>query len=142
LDYRKLSEFDEIILTGGEPLLYFTQLVEIIPLIKRFSKGKPIYIYTAYTHDVETIIDILKIADGITYTLHGKEDVFIYRKLTAGIEKEKLYAKSLRLNVFEGINGIEVPEFWKVKDNIKWLKDCPLPKNETFVRLNNLLEYN
>ena len=45
--------------------------------------------------------------------------------------------KSLRLNVFKGIS---VPKLynknnWQVKKNIKWIKDCPLPKNEEFKRL-------
>jgi hypothetical protein len=43
--------------------------------------------------------------------------------------------KSLRLNVFKGVSLAELNlSCWKVKPNIKWIKNCPLPEDEVFMR--------
>ena len=45
--------------------------------------------------------------------------------------------KSLRLKVFKGVDvsGIDL-SLWDVKDNIEWIKDCPLPEDEVLMRYN------
>ena len=48
--------------------------------------------------------------------------------------------KTLHVNVFKGLN-IESHKSlikccgWKIKDNLTWQKECPLPKGEVFMRL-------
>jgi len=43
------------------------------------------------------------------------------------------------LNVFKGISldGIDL-SLWKVKENMTWIRDCPLPDNEEFLRWEDL----
>jgi hypothetical protein len=46
--------------------------------------------------------------------------------------------RGMRLNVFEGVT---IPEdtdlsLWKVKEQMVWIKDCPLPQDEVFMRLS------
>jgi hypothetical protein len=42
----------------------------------------------------------------------------------------------MRLNVFKGVDltGVDVTH-WKVRTDIEWVKDCPLPEGEVFMRL-------
>jgi hypothetical protein len=46
---------------------------------------------------------------------------------------------SLRLHIFEGIDISKLDDIdlknWKIKKNIKWIKNCPLPQDEVFMRL-------
>ena len=50
-----------------------------------------------------------------------------------------IYKQNLRLNVFKGIDLMNVDTqhtaLWKIKTNIEWVKNCPLPKDEVFMRL-------
>ena len=71
----------------------------------------------------------------ITRTKSDK-DVDNFAKVQYALEP-KFYNvnRSLRLNVFEGIDISALNlERWKVKDNMVWLENCPLPKDEVFMR--------
>jgi molybdenum cofactor biosynthesis enzyme MoaA len=128
--YGKNVEYSEILITGGEPLLQPKLIKEFCDHLKTGRFKTPVYIYTACT-DVDILYDVLKHCDGLTVTLHTQEDgIEFFGSDYHSFPKEK----SLRLNVFEGIT---VPEeagrtAWKIKDNICWIKNCPLPKNEVF----------
>ena len=44
--------------------------------------------------------------------------------------------KSLRLNVFKECGNIEQrSNLWKIKHDMKWIDNCPLPKDEEFKKL-------
>lgn len=134
------DEFDEIILTGGEPLLNYKRLFGIIEEIRSQTKA-PIYVYTAKVRPYVDFLSLLLKVDGVTLTLHESKDftslavlnqVLVY--LPDFTEK-----KSLRLNIFK---EVEVPKdtdlsFWKVKSDIEWIENCPLPENEVFMRWPN-----
>ena len=72
--------------------------------------------------------------DGVTLTLHTQGDVAGFYRLNEKLLTARLEPKSLRLNVFKGIK-VDVPIYWQVKWDIVWLKNCPLPSNEVFMRL-------
>lgn len=127
-DFDKLKrvedfDYDEIMITRGEPLLFPRKVEELARSIKR----------------------ILNVVDGVVLTPHSKEDVqrFISTNRSLGIHF-KYYSNrhpSLRLNLFKNIKDM-LPEdidlsLWQVKD-IEWIKDCPVPKGEDFRRLPNL----
>jgi hypothetical protein len=129
--------FSEILITGGEPMLYPIGVDHLCVQIKdRYPKVK-IYIYTARTKDWNRYHEkLLKIVDGFTITIHDQQsaDEFIgtekyLREFTDGYK-----GLSMRLNVFKGVT-MSYPEGFIVKDNITWIKDCPLPVNETFMKL-------
>ena len=135
---------DEILITGGEPLLYLDKLYKLIGEIHRYSLQPPkIYIYTA-TNSLRTLRKIVPFVRGITLTLHEQVDADILFE-DGG---KKLYdmlrwyrqCTSFRLNIFDGIKCNIKPEYniWDIKQNIKWIENCPLPKNEIFMRLENL----
>lgn len=128
--------YSEIILTGGEPMLKPLSVTHVCQEIRLQTTAK-IYMYTAKVNDLTMVNMVLKYIDGITLTLHTKNDVFDFKKLNNYIMcRLGLENKSLRLNVFKGINmgSINLSK-WKVRDNIEWMKDCPLPEGEVFKRL-------
>lgn len=128
--------FEEILITGGEPLikpgLLFATIINI-----RMVTDTPIYIYTAYREDPARLWRFLSLVDGITLTLHTKKDVAAFKELNDMVIRYlPAGSKSLRLNVFKGIEltGIDTSR-WIVKKDMVWIKDCPLPENEEFMRV-------
>lgn len=155
-DFDKLKRvedfnYDEIMITGGEPLLFPRKVEELARSIKTLNpilypgESVPkIYVYTSIASFI-SLKRILNVVDGVVLTPHSKEDVqrFISTNRSLGIHF-KYYSNrhpSLRLNLFKNIKDM-LPEdidlsLWKVKD-IEWIKDCPVPKGEDFRRLPNL----
>jgi organic radical activating enzyme len=96
--------YEEIILTGGEPLLYLDEVTDLIREIRKKSKAK-IYLYTAFVeNEYDSIFNILNCVDGITLTLHTQKDILPFEKLDKKMQQIlEPWTKSLRLNVFKGI---------------------------------------
>lgn len=136
--------YEEIILTGGEPLLYVKELIGVIRVIRRISSAK-IYVYTAMlpSSNNKALYEIMPYVDGITLTLHEQIDSDRFNHVLYSLENDPnvirdFSDKSLRLNVFSGIkvsSYFKSISLWKIKDEIEWIKDCPLPVNEEFRRL-------
>jgi organic radical activating enzyme len=134
------TKYSKILLTGGEPLLR-PFVVKSVILDIRKQTNVPIILYTAKSDDIKRFTNILDIVDGITLTLHEQYDVDNFLKLNADISsyynRHKYKNKMLRLNVFHNVNVPDLFDFdmWKIKNNIVWIDDCPLPTNEVFKRL-------
>jgi len=135
-----LSKYSDIILTGGEPMLNPTKLFMIATQIKGLYPSKRLLLYTAKIDSV--MFDaICRVIDGVTVTLHEPKDVLQFE--TWGINRYTNKAISKRLNVFEDVllTQSQVNKYqmdgWKLKLGIKWIKNCPLPTNEVFVRWEN-----
>lgn len=128
-DYTK---FDQCCITGGEPMLK-PGLIKSVTQIIKSKKWMPIYLYTAKIDNIEATLSVLFFLDGITLTLHEQKDVEKFTYFNALLPSR--INKSLRLNIFK---GIKIPNQdygkWKIKENITWQENCPLPKNETFMR--------
>ncbi len=129
--------YSEIIITGGEPLLFLDELIGFIKGIRITYKGK-IYLNTAKPpsfNDTE-LIKILPFVDGITLTLHTKIDVIKFVNYLF-FNPTFWEGKSMRLVLFDGLSIR--PEVnlknWNLKQ-ITWLEDCPLPEGEEFKRIN------
>lgn len=129
--------YDEILITGGEPMLYPLSLIELVKKI-RLRSGAKIILYTAKCNNV--LIKIIeKYLDGVTVTLHEQSDVQFFKKLNKRMLNDKIFLnKFLRLNIFK---NIKLPKninlsLWKIKKNIEWVKNCPLPKNEEFKKVS------
>ena len=149
-------DYDEIMITGGEPLSsakkvrYLINLITSIKLIQQ-AQGFLIakfYVYTA-THHVHLIKKILKHIDGIVYTPHNIAELNVLKTISYHLEICP-YPKniSMRLNVFPEISKMIEKDFnraqqrrivimWDVK-HIRWVKDCPIPEGEDFRRINML----
>jgi organic radical activating enzyme len=66
LDFVK--DYGEIIITGGEPMLYPQETLDLIKEIKKINPDIKIYLYTAKWHPL--LQTILHHVDGLTYSLH------------------------------------------------------------------------
>lgn len=137
--------YEEIMITGGEPLLFVDRVINLITAIKLMNDafGIPvpkIYIYTALNR-WQHLEDALTSADGITFTLHSQQDAYWLRKHITSWPYMYSQLRSVRLNVFEGImlsNDI-IQSGWKI--NYKtWQNECPIPSGEDFMRLPKLFE--
>lgn len=129
------TNYKEIILTGGEPMLRPEVIKDTVKTIRE-QTTTPIFLYTAKSDDIQEFLDVLKVIDGVTLTLHVPSDIITFKELSEALKGADIKGKSLRLNVFRGVSLKDVDtSMWIVKKNIKWIKDCPLPEDEVFLRL-------
>ena len=125
--------YDEIVLTGGEPLLYPDRLFSYIAEIRQQTDA-PIYVYTAMA-SVPLILSLLEVVDGVTLTIHERGAYRNVPKLTEEIMRVGYEDKSLRLNSFVYIPiSKEIDKVWKwsVRD---YDPDCQVPENETVLEV-------
>ena len=136
---EEYADYGKVILTGGEPLLYPGIVVETIEEVRKHSNAV-IYLYTSCLYKPEMFRYILNLIDGICVTFHDKQDPLVFKKMIKKVSRELMDSKSMRLNVFRGINiwetlDIEELKGWSIKEDIVWIDSCPLPENEVFKRL-------
>ena len=128
------TTYDMIMLTGGEPLLKLGELAGAIFNI-RVSTDAPIVVYTAMCKNPWLFSTVLAFVDGITLTLHEHTDAHDFMRLCSFLKEDELKDKSMRLNIFKDVEVKDIPPYWKVKKDMVWEEDCPLPTNEEFMRL-------
>jgi len=143
-----LHGWSEILITGGEPMLYPLRLDNLLSRIRKVNPDAKKILYTAKMLDLndnsgkEVLYhSIVNKLDGITLTLHNQKDAdvfYMYHKnlmfILAKLGKTDI---SLRLNVFKGLKFFKnksVVDTWQIKENIEWIDNCPLPKDEVFAR--------
>ncbi len=141
-------DYDEVCITGGEPMLHSPKVVEIAKMFKTaatvLGKEVKVYLYTArITNGQLNLIMMCGIIDGICVTPHSEEDIIYFKVLnTLMLESLNLVPSyyenlSLRLNLFadvkEQLHGEDL-SLWKIKD-MEWLDDCPVPEGEDFRRV-------
>lgn len=131
--FEELMGYDEINITGGEPMLYPDELKALIHRIKQ--RNKKVFMYTAHPFPIKDFKIILQMLDGCTLTLHTHEDCKNFRVFE--LNKLEYPHKSLRLKVFPKVK-IE-SEVWDVRPT-KWIVDCPLPDGEILVALKQTNE--
>lgn len=129
--------YDEIMITGGEPLLDTPRTIAIIAELRAVTLS-PIYVYTAKLEPASDVLAVLIMADGITVTLHEQDDFTKWQALDDALAHfpDLFSSKSLRLNVFKNVKIPEGTDLsrWQVKDGIIWINPCPLPNDEVFMR--------
>lgn len=132
-DTRK---YNQILITGGEPMLYPNAVCDFCEVLKWKSPNIKIYIYTAWTkHWVRRHLDLFKIVDGFTITLHDQKAADEFSEIEGSLRLNSCNYKnkSMRLNIFKGITYPPVWDLYSIKDNIVWLENCPLPTDEVFM---------
>ncbi len=135
---KDFSDYDRIFLTGGEPMLKIHTIMDAIDDIRE-QTGVPIYLYTAKVTRPVLAKAVLDVVDGMTLTLHDQDDVYFYYYFNIALSDKIRKEKSLRLNVFKGIDISKViTDMWVVKENIVWKKDAPLPDGEVFKRYKEI----
>ncbi len=141
------DKYDEIIITGGEPLSknVRSKTTALVDYLQIWYPDKKIIIYTADCFGLGHFLQMHDIG-GITLTIHTTEDLkwfdAVNDKVLNEVQNYPLVynERSLRLNIFKGVH---IPEnldlsAWTVKDNIEWVKNCPLPEDEVFMKMPNI----
>lgn len=123
------TPFECVMLTGGEPMLHPEIIRDAVQTI-RAQTSIPIYLYTAV---VEGLDELLPILDGVTVTLHTREDVAPFCAFEQAAQN--LEGKSLRLNMFREAGPLPYPPArWMRKEDMEWIPNCPLPDGEVMMR--------
>jgi MoaA/NifB/PqqE/SkfB family radical SAM enzyme len=128
------KNYEELLITGGEPMLKPKKVKELISDIRKQNKKGKIFLYTAMPQHKE-LPKILKSINGITITIHEQEDVIDFYEFVRNAGIDLIKSKSMRLNIFENCEvDKKYLEGFVVKENMVWIKDCPLPAREIFVK--------
>lgn len=153
-DFSKLPivdrwDYEQIMLTGGEPLLMMDRCCQLLESIRTVTSSMgiypKIYIYTAICNS-EDLTKVLSYVDGIVLTPHDIKSAEKFKEFNKSVNMTKTWKysipehKSLRLNLFpeikEYLNNEDLSA-WCVKD-MQWIKDCPVPDGEDFRRIKYL----
>lgn len=138
-DVRNLEDYEAVVITGGEPMLYQNALLDFTYEIRDRFPDTKIFLYTAlYTPSMPRILEGL---DGITFTIHhlmSISDLNGFYDLQDLIVDDcfDLSWKNFRLLIEESISTPIniIPSRW---DSIRTFAmstvstDCKIPDNET-----------
>ena len=120
-------------------MLYPGLVSRIIQNIRLHNRMADLIMYTADCSQPTWLLDLLFRLDGLTVTLHEQSDILPFITFTKIVGESEVLArlpdKSLRVNIFDGIDLPSIPDIWKVKSGIRWIKNCPLPPGEVLMRL-------
>lgn len=125
------GEWDEISVTGGEPLLFPKNTEKVLEWIGLLHPRSKVWLYTSPNTERQ-VTDLLKmqwLVDGITWTVHDRDDLELFAKYCLSFS----LTRSMRVNVFKAVGEINESKLsprWKVKQGIEWIKDYPLPEGE------------
>ena len=132
--------YDEVIITGGEPMLYPELVQEVAGEIRRQNQHTKIFLYTALVRftDLSRLIREGYL-DGVTVTLHEHSDLTTSFFAFAGAPTY-FPGRSFRLNVFKEARVLESmlqaleEAGWNIRRGVEWIENCPLPEDEVFMR--------
>lgn len=158
-------DYDEFILTGGEPLQFPESVIEIIHNVSAVTgymgTTPKFYLYTSICNP--SIWDkILPYLNGITYTTHTGSNakelvqlIGVLKNLTSGYDSflpnlSLINNKSIWLNLFPEAKDLidtelalshyswdDIANYFRIKP-MEWQENCPVPEGEDLVRINNL----
>lgn len=140
-DINDLLGYEEIILTGGEPMLMDEKLWDFYTRLKAHGYVGKIYLYTAFWDNTnERHRTLLKWVDGITFTIHAEatDTDILALKLLSEHATLKYPRFSSRLiidsRIFEkyDLSNIYLSN-WDVIRKLQWKDYCPPAPNEELV---------
>ncbi len=131
---EELKGFDEVLVTGGEPLLFPGKLEYLLEDLVALDRPPRIIVYSTVP-DYTALYKLLYLVDGVTITLHDNGDVERFNG------NYGLLSGMCRVNVFYKDITVPVKFVNKVSyKHVEWIKDYPLPPNEKLFRLDPLWE--
>ena len=142
-DLEYLHIYTDIVITGGEPLLFPENLITLIHNIRSVNFNIPIYLYTSIFNPSTVNKNILTLISGVTFTIHNRIGFNEFQDLRNFLYEVPMQPYSKRVHIFNDAINFLPPEFslygWNVRF-ITWKKDfeCKLPKHEQFMRLETL----
>lgn len=142
-EYRKvhtdeeLMEYQEIVITGGEPMLIPGKTLEFINRMwDKGYRGK-MYLYTSLWNNKGISKEILKELDGFTFTLHAEcsdTDIMALKNLSnSGILQNKDFSSRLVIDkrVYDRYDLSNINfSGWSVIRKLEWKEKCDPAANE------------
>lgn len=135
INVERLRDYDEVVLTGGEPMLMGDKfLVQLIKKLRKQNKYQSIYLYTA-SLALDEHEKVLNLLDGITVTLHAEATDNDIRNLK--YMSENLYGEYLDMRLFIDERVYDKYDLsnicmdaWDVVRKLKWKEKCEPADNE------------
>jgi pyruvate-formate lyase-activating enzyme len=131
-DLRKLRDYDTLMLTGGEPMLYPDRIIKIARILRKVSPSAQIFLYTALHKDDGELERVLKYVDGVQFSLHKEandKDIEQFQAFQRVANKWK-GSKSFRLYVDKAMSHAErvkiIPSVWKRFEIKPWASEDEL----------------
>lgn len=136
---KPLREFDEICVTGGEPMLNPDKTIKFLLILMSESCTDQVYLYTAlYSPHIVRTWGLIK---GIHYTIHypaKRKDLWGFWKMQRILRKRLKKTGKLdsnRLYIDPRVTQKITVQYhlWKEVRNNPWIPEgkCPLPEHET-----------
>jgi organic radical activating enzyme len=136
-DIGQASGYDQVLLTGGEPMLYPAKIIGYCMRLRECGfKGK-IYMYSAKF--VPAMWDVIPHLDGIHFTLHTASwqdrNEFNMLQVLVGSNQDKSFRLYISPSITQAITIY--PNLWKRVEVKPWIPEgqCPLPEGETLFSL-------
>jgi pyruvate-formate lyase-activating enzyme len=113
-DISLLKDYEEVLITGGEPLFRAEYLVGLLNRLREQNSEQKIYMYTAFHH--KKFAQIYPLIDGVTLTLHKDDqdisELLLNFQLDMMIDGER---KNNRLSIDPDIDImlLIIPMYWK-----------------------------
>ena len=127
------THYDEVSLTGGEPLLVPTVTVSVASLLKTKPFPPKVYLYTAWVEDASAYYMVMPFVDGVTVAIRSLRDSLKFQTI-AHHYKSVFAGKHNRIKVFAK-NLTHMPEATHFTiETAEWIDNCPLPEDEVFMR--------
>ena len=133
-DISVLSDYEEVVITGGEPMLNPDSLLRFIKALKKQNKQQRVYLYTACL-SIDDYGKILDRLDGTTVTLHAEATDDDIRNLK--YMSYNLYGENLDMRLFIDRRVYEKYDLsniclktWDVVRKLEWKEKCDPADNE------------
>jgi hypothetical protein len=140
---QELTDYDEIMVTGGEPMEDPSRTDSIINQLRWINPYATLYMYTALYSEMG-VRRCLPMLNGIQYTLHKSstiQDIDDFCRFQDHVTPFAI-TKSFRLFIHPEIRFFVPinPSIWKRVEVKPWLTEgnCPLPEGESLLVLSGV----
>ena len=139
IDIGELLKYDEIVITGGEPMLIKKDVIRLLLLLRSRGFSGKIYMYTAFFEDDAYSDILLERLNGITFTIHAEateNDIVVFKQLSNIIVAKphlssRLFIDSRIWNKFEDFQ--RRLSMWDEVRKLEWKDECKPAENEELV---------
>jgi hypothetical protein len=131
-DIVDVMQYDQIILTGGEPMLYPERIIDICKRLREWDYKGPIWLYSAKY--VPMMWEVMQHVDGLHFTMHTDSaadmDGFNLVQTLASTYRDKSFRLYISPSIVRAMTIY--PFLWKRVEVKPWIPEgkCPLPLGE------------